>query len=141
MKKLLYLWLGVLIFSCQKDNDITPKEASLLEGKWDRIAYESSAKGDKVWVSIAPDSIPDLIVRSDGVLLAPDGKGLCNRPDRLTVNGKLWRVNPESPVPPNQNCYLAYGISCEIIEFQVTNDNMVSFGCSGKDATRYRRLP
>lgn len=133
--------LLLLVFACRKDNDVRSREADLLVGKWDRIAYEASAKGGKVWVTVVGDSIPDLTVRSDGVLLDSQGKAICSRPNQLLVNGKLWKVNPQSPVPPNENCYLAYGVLCEIIEFQVTDDNLISFGCSGKYPTRYRRLP
>ncbi len=140
MKTVTYLLVLLAILSCRRDNDIRPREADILVGKWDRIAYETPMRRGEVWVETPGDGIPDLIVRSDGVLLDSQGRGLCVQPDQLLVNGKVWKVKSQSPVPINEGCYLAYTTLCESMEFQVTDDNLLSLGCSGKYATRYRRL-
>ncbi|WP_373513996.1 hypothetical protein [Persicitalea sp.] len=136
MKKLGYLLFTLLVVGCQNKRDVLPRQARILVGKWEQIAYEDR---NSVWVDTPTDGKPSLIVRSDGVLLYGDGLAMCCPPLKLIVNFVPFKAKPTSPIPYNELCNRVDCVSCKVAEFQVNGNEMIRSECGR--LIRYRRLP
>lgn len=140
MKKtasLLLLLLGML--SCQSDKAIDPKTLQLLEGKWEQTGYQTRENDKKVWVADSTSGKTSLIVRADGVPLDANGEGFCCPPKNFLIGGKLFPIEPKSPVKFAEYCAAVDCISCDVVELQVTENRLLWISCGGY-TVRYRRL-
>lgn len=136
MKTAAYLLL-LATLSCQRNKGINPKDFQLLEGKWERTAYQIN---QNEWVADSISGRVSLIFRADGVPLDGDGFGFCCPPQKLLINGRLINIEPKSPVTTAAFCQTVRCRFCETIEIQVTRESMLWIDCNG-GMTSYRRLP
>lgn len=140
MKKTAYLLLLLLgMLSCQSDKDIDPKTLQLLEGKWEQTGHQTKENGKTVWVADSTNGEISLLIRADGVPLDKNGEGFCCPPKNFLIGGKLFPIEPKSPVKFAFYCALASCAPCNTVELQITEKSLIWISCGGF-ATRYRRL-
>lgn len=135
MKTAACLLFLLTLLSCQED--INPKAFELLEGKWERTAYQID---QNEWVADSTTGKASLIFRADGVPLDGNGFGFCCPPQNLLVNGRLAAIEPKIPVTTAVFCQTVRCRPCETVEIQVTRESLLWLDCYG-GITRYRRLP
>lgn len=139
MKKIASLLLLLGLLSCQNDKVLDPKILKTLEGKWEQIGYQTRENGKKVWLVDSTSGKIALIIRADGVPLDKNGEGFCCPPKNFLIGGKLFPIEPKSPVKFAEYCAAVDCISCHVVELQVTENSLLWISCGGF-ATRYRRL-
>lgn len=140
MKKAAYLLLLLLAtLACQSDKGIDPKILQLLEGKWEQTGHQTRENGKTVWVADSTSGKISLIIRADGVPLDANGEGFCCPPKNFLIGGKLYPIEPKSPVKFAEYCAAVDCISCDVVELQITESTLLWISCGGF-ATRYRRL-
>ncbi|GHB54791.1 hypothetical protein [Persicitalea jodogahamensis] len=137
-KVCLLILLGML--GCQRDKDVTPKAIRLLEGKWEQTGHQTTQDGKEVWVADTTNGKVSLTFRADGVPLDENGEGLCCSPQNFLLNGKLYPIEPKSPVKPADYCALVNCASCGTVELQATENTLLWISCGGYKIT-YRKLP
>ncbi len=140
MKKIACLLVLLGLMNCQRDKDINPKAFQLLEGKWEQTGHQTKVNGKKVWVADSTSGSADLIIRADGVALDRNGKGSCCSPKNYLLNGKLYPIEPKSPVKHGDYCAQSLCAYCETVELQVTENTLLWIYCGVYQAT-YRKLP
>lgn len=141
MRSAATLLLVLIILSCQREREITPKAVQLIEGQWEATFWNPPANGEKVWKEVGVNQRGlSLVFRSDGYPVDADGLGMCCPPANLLINGKLFAIDPKLPVSTGHKCAGVWCRSCETIEIQATDTNLLWTNCDGV-SIRYRRLP
>ena len=140
MQKAAYLLVLLGLMNCQRNQDINPKAFQLLEGKWERTAYQINQGNGKAWVADSTTGKASLLFRADGVPLNGNGFGFCCPPQKLLINGRLTAINPKSSVTTDPFCQYIRCRFCDTIEIQVTEESMLWIGCDGNQVA-YLKLP
>ncbi len=134
MKRLLYIpLLLIFLFSCKKDEqDASPQNlVSSLDGKWLMTETEVTVNGKKVWQAVNTLTPVYLIFRSDGVILDGDGKANCCGPNELNINGRSFKIQPQSAVSYNSNCAAVNCIACPVLDIEQSGNQMIITYCIG----------
>jgi hypothetical protein len=140
MKTGIWILMGLILLGCKRDKELTPEEIMPLVGKWEMTAYETTVNGVKQWVAVTDIGIYNTVIfRKDGVLLYGNGKGMCCAPSTLIIGGRPFKIKPKTPVDfdelCNRNC-----VSCESVELEINQDEMIWTSCTAGYRARYKRV-
>lgn len=128
MKNILLLILFIACFSC-KDKYLTPEIVQPLVGKWRVVAVEPVGKNE--WQYVTQNREYEFEIRYDGVVLWPNGLPACCAPNKLNINGKTFKIEPQSRLPENPQCSLVNCVYCETWYMDLQDDVLTIRYCNG----------
>lgn len=133
MKRLFYIpLLFILLVNCKKDNvDAQPDEIiKPIVGEWLLTETEQVVNGKKVWQPAKTMNLEYLVFRSDGVMFDKDGYANCCAPQKLSINGNSYTIQPETKVL-YEKCVNVSCVYCEVLNIDYSGDQMILTYCFG----------